>query len=184
MSASAAASVGVAPSRPTRCARPAPRHLPARLSAHIAGDAAGPQKSLVMNDEELARILSESHTVAVVGLSDRPDRASHGVARYLQAQGYRIVPVNPRLREVLGETCHPSLAEIPGPVDVVCVFRRAEETPAIAAQAVAGGSRVLWLQEGIVSEEAARVARAGGLGVVMDRCMLKEHRRLRIAAKP
>lgn len=120
-------------------------------------------------------LLNASHTIAVVGLSSDPSRASHGVAAYLKDHGYRIVPVNPREAEVLGEKAYPSLGAIPFPVDLVDVFRRAEEAPAIAREAVAIGARGLWLQQGIVSAEAAAIAAAGGLAVVMDRCLAVEH---------
>lgn len=131
-------------------------------------------------DERLRRILADARTIAVVGISSRPDRPSHGVALSLQRAGYRIVPVNPRETEVLGLPCHASLADVPADVeiDVVDVFRRAEEAPDVARAAVARGARVLWLQEGIVSEEARAIAEAGGLEVVMDRCTAKELHRL------
>lgn len=131
-------------------------------------------------DERIRRILGETRTIAVVGISARPDRPSHEVAGALQRAGYRIVPVNPRETEVLGETCYPSLADVPQEIaiDMVDVFRRAEETPEVARAAVTRGARVLWLQEGIVSEEARAIAEAGGLEVVMDRCTAKELRRL------
>lgn len=135
----------------------------------------------MLNDDELARLLRAARTVAVIGISDRPDRPSHAVASYLQAQGYRVMPVNPRLEQVLGETCYPSLSDVPAAVDIVDVFRRAEETPAIAAEAVASGARALWLQEGIANDEAARLATGAGLAVVMDHCILKEHARLKAA---
>lgn len=124
-----------------------------------------------------ARILRESRTIAVVGLSADPDKPSHEVAAYLQSRGYRIVPVNPKGGTILGEAVWPDLAAIPFPVDVVDVFRPQAACPDVARQAVAIGARFLWLQQGIVSEEAACIARAGGLGVVMDRCMLIEHQK-------
>ncbi|OIR09332.1 hypothetical protein GALL_85650 [mine drainage metagenome] len=123
------------------------------------------------------RILRESRTIAVVGLSADPDKPSHEVAAYLQSRGYRIVPVNPKGGTILGEAVWPDLASIPFPVDVVDVFRPPAACPEVARQAVAIGARFLWLQLGIVSEEAARIAREGGLGVVMDRCMLIEHQK-------
>ncbi len=121
------------------------------------------------------RILRESHTIAVVGLSAKPDRPSYGVAKYLQSHGYRIVPVNPALTEVLGERSYPDLASIPEPVDVVDIFRRSEDVPPVVDAAIAKGAKVVWMQEGIVNEEAAARARAAGLQVVMDHCMKKEH---------
>jgi predicted CoA-binding protein len=131
-------------------------------------------------DRELRALLGDVHTIAVVGLSSKPNRPSFEVARYLQEHGYRIVPVNPRETEVLGERAYPTLADIPDEtrVDVVDVFRRAEETPAVARDAVAIGARVLWLQEGIVSEEAARIATEGGLEVIMGVCIRHVRARL------
>ena len=124
-------------------------------------------------DRELRLLLGDAHTVAVVGLSSRPDRPSHDVAAYLQRHGYRIVPVNPNEAEVLGERAYGSLLEIPRDVaiDVVNVFRRAKETPAVARDAVAIGAKVLWLQEGIVNEEAYRIASDAGLEVIMGVCI-------------
>jgi predicted CoA-binding protein len=130
----------------------------------------------------LRRVLGAARRIAVVGLSDDVRRPSHLVARYLQAQGYRIVPVNPRHGEILGETCHPDLLSIPEPlrgaIDIVDVFRRSEDVLPVASQAVAIGARVLWLQLGVVSAEARRLAEAAGLTVIMDRCLKIEHARL------
>lgn len=136
--------------------------------------------SAAIDDAVIRRVLETADTIAVVGLSSKEDRPSFGVARYLQDRGYRIVPVNPRETEVLGETAYPTLADVPADVriDIVDVFRRAEETPEVARDAVARGATTLWLQEGIVSEEARGIAEAAGLTVIMDRCTLKEHRRL------
>ena len=132
------------------------------------------------SDATLRSILSQARTIAVVGLSSKPHRDSHGVARYLQHQGYKVVPVNPNETEVLGETAYPSLLDVPTDVaiDIVDVFRRAEETPPVAEQAVSVGARVLWLQEGIVSDEARRIAEEGGLTVVMDLCIRTTRARL------
>jgi predicted CoA-binding protein len=132
---------------------------------------------------ELRQILSTTRTIAVVGLSDKPDRPSHAVASYLQKQGYRIIPVNPNLTEVLGEKAYPSVRDIPGPVEVVDIFRRAEEVPPIVEDAIAKGARVVWMQLGIVNESAAARAEAAGLQVVMDTCMEVVHRALRLARK-
>lgn len=131
-------------------------------------------------DDELRSILGDARTIAVVGLSSRPDRPSYEVAAFLQEKGYRIVPVNPRETEVLGEPAYPSLPDVPEDVrvDVVNVFRRAEHTPPIAEQAVARGARVLWLQDGIVSEQARRIAEEGGLTVVMGVCIKHTAKRL------
>jgi hypothetical protein len=132
------------------------------------------------SDATLRSILSQTRTIAVVGLSSKPHRDSHGVARYLQHRGYKVVPVNPNETEVLGETAYPSLLDVPTDVaiDIVDVFRKAEETPPVAEQAVSIGARVLWLQEGIVSDEARRIAEEGGLTVVMDLCIRTTRARL------
>ncbi|MGI8616975.1 MAG: CoA-binding protein [Actinomycetota bacterium] len=135
-----------------------------------------------LSEEEraLRSLLGAARVIAVVGISSSPTRPSYGVASYLQEHGYRIVPVNPNETEVLGERAYASLLDIPREihVDVVDVFRRAEDTPEVARQAVATGARVLWLQEGIVNEEAARIATEGGLEVIMGVCFRKMHERL------
>ncbi len=125
-----------------------------------------------------AEVLRKYRTVAVVGISSREDRPSYRVARYLKEQGYRIIPVNPRETEVLGERCYPDLCSVPEAVEVVDVFRRARLAPRVVAEALYVGAKVVWMQEGIVHEAAARRARAAGLAVVMDRCMMAEHRKL------
>jgi predicted CoA-binding protein len=131
-------------------------------------------------DPELRALLRDARTVAVVGLSSTPGRPSHEVAAYLQENGYRIVPVNPNETEVLGERAYPSLMEIPGDVevDVVDVFRRPEHAPGVAREAAAIGAKVLWLQEGILSEEAARIASEAGLEVIMGVCIQHVRERL------
>ena len=136
------------------------------------------------SDQELRSILGEARTIAVVGLSSGPTRPSNRVARYLQGKGYRIVPVNPNETEVLGERAYPSLRDIPKEVcvDVVDVFRRPEATPDIAEDAVAIGAKVLWLQSGIVNQEAARIGEDGGLDVVMGICIHDASRRLEEAS--
>jgi predicted CoA-binding protein len=130
-------------------------------------------RDLTAEEQELRVLLGDVHTIAVVGLSSRRGRPSFEVARYLQAHGYRIVPVNPNETEVLGEQAYPSLRDLPPglAIDVVDVFRRAEQTPAVARDAVAIGAKVLWLQEDIISEEAASIATAGGLDVIMGVCI-------------
>jgi predicted CoA-binding protein len=135
---------------------------------------------VVPEDRELRALLGRARTIAVVGLSSKPDRPSLEVARYLQDHGYRIVPVNPREDEVLGERAYPSLADIPADieVDVVDVFRRAEETPDVARAAVALGAKVLWLQADIVNEEAYRIASEAGLDVIMGVCIRATKQRL------
>ena len=124
-------------------------------------------------------MLNSSRVVAVVGLSAKPDKPSYRVGSYLKENGYKIIPVNPGIREILGEVSYPDLSSIPKPVDVVNIFRRSEEVPAIVEEAIKIGSKVVWMQEGVTNEEAAVRAREAGLLVVMDRCMLKEHQRLR-----
>ncbi|MFQ5817319.1 MAG: CoA-binding protein [Terriglobia bacterium] len=122
-------------------------------------------------------LLRTARTIAVVGLSSKPQRPSYGVARYLQAAGYRIIPVNPKETKVLGERAFARLEDVPQKIDVVDVFRRSEHVPAIVASAIRVGARAIWLQEGVVHQAAAERARQAGLQVVMDRCMLKEHAR-------
>ncbi|MWC26767.1 CoA-binding protein [Paenibacillus sp. MMS18-CY102] len=124
--------------------------------------------------DEIRSILEQSNTIAVVGLSDKPDRTSYMVSEAMQAKGYRIIPVNPNAESILGEKCYPSLADIPEPVDIVNVFRRSEHTPPVAEEAVAIKAKVLWLQLGIANEEAASIAEAGGVTVIMDRCIKVE----------
>lgn len=140
----------------------------------------GVNGAIVPEDRELRSLLGDARTVAVVGLSSNPDRPSNSVAAYLQDHGYRIVPVNPNETEVLGERAYPSLRELPEDmhVDVVDVFRRAEETPDIARDAVALGARVLWLQDGIVNEDAYRIASDAGLEVIMGVCIRSTINRL------
>lgn len=128
--------------------------------------------------QTLRRILKENRTIAVVGLSAKWYRPSFFAAKYLQDHGYRIIPVNPNYDEILGETCHPDLRSIPEPVEVVDLFQRSERVPPYVADAVAIGARVVWMQIGVVNDEAAAVARNAGLDVVMDRCMKIEHARL------
>jgi uncharacterized protein len=134
--------------------------------------------------EQLARIYAETKTIAVVGISRYPFKPSQRVPKYLQEQGYRIRPVNPRGGSVLGEPVARSLAEVDGPVDVVDVFRPAEEAPQLARQAIDIGAKVLWLQEGIESQEAKRIAEAAGLTVVMNRCMGETHAELGLGRGP
>jgi predicted CoA-binding protein len=124
----------------------------------------------------IERLVRESRTVAVVGLSANPARPSAGVARYLVSAGLTIYPVNPAISSWEGLTAYKSLAEVPGPIDIVDVFRRPEYAVGIAEEAVAAGAGALWLQLGVISPEAATIAEAGGLDVVMDRCLAVEHR--------
>src|ERR1700739_2385899 len=129
------------------------------------------------NSDVVAQILRVAQTIAVVGLSSNPMRASHGVAEYLKAAGYRIIPVNPNETEVLGEKAYVRLEDVPERVDIVDVFRRAEELPAVAESAIGIGAKVLWMQLGIENAEAAEKARAAGLVVVEDSCLMVEHKR-------
>jgi uncharacterized protein len=134
--------------------------------------------------DDLLKVYADTKTIAVVGASADETKASHRIPRYLQSQGYRIIPVSPKGGEILGEKVFTSLAEIDTPVDVVDVFRPAEETPQIARDAVAIGAKVLWLQSGIASDEAEEIGEAGGLTVVMDRCMGATHRQLGLGPGP
>ncbi|MDZ7809545.1 MAG: CoA-binding protein [Arhodomonas sp.] len=130
-------------------------------------------------DDVIRELIESARTIAVVGLSPKPERPSHDVARYMQRHGYRIIPVNPGHGELLGERRHPSLREVPEPVDLVDVFRRPEQVPAVVEDAIALGAAALWLQLGVVHEAAAQRAREAGMTVVMDRCLKIEHARLR-----
>jgi predicted CoA-binding protein len=132
------------------------------------------------SDQELRSILGDAKVVAVVGLSSKPDRDSNSVAAYLQRKGYRIIPVNPNETEVLGERAYATLPDVPADIDidVVDVFRRAEDTPPIAADAAARGADVLWLQDGIVNDDARRIAEEAGMTVVMGVCIRRTDQRL------
>ena len=131
-----------------------------------------------MSDAELLRLFQEAKTVAVVGLSNNPARASHGVARFLQRQNFRVIPVNPALTEVLGEKSYATLQDIPDEVDIVDIFRASEFVPEVVADALHKKPKCIWMQEGVMHEEAAKTAQAAGIPVVMDRCILKELARL------
>ena len=133
---------------------------------------------LITQDSDLKRLFETVRTIAVVGCSPRPERPGHYVAKYLQDLGYRIIPVNPGEVEVLGEKAYPDLDSVPEQVDIVNVFRRSEYVPPIVDAAIRIGAKAVWLQEGVVHEAAAEAARAAGLIVVQDRCILKEHRRM------
>jgi uncharacterized protein len=139
--------------------------------------APGPEQPAYQDENTIRDIVRSARTVAIVGLSPNELRPSHFVGFYLQRHGYRIVPVNPKETEILGETCYPSLLDIPFPVDVVDVFRAPSAVPAIAEEAVKIGAKALWLQFGVISPEGAAIAERGGLKVVMDRCMKVEHAR-------
>ncbi|MDO8636909.1 MAG: CoA-binding protein [Dehalococcoidia bacterium] len=128
-----------------------------------------------MQDEDIAEILNKYRTVAMVGLSNNPDKPSYQVAEYLKANGYRVIPVNPAVSEVQGEKSYPSLAAIPEPVEIVDIFRRSEDIPPIVDAAILVKAKVVWMQLGIENEPAASKARQAGLKVVMNRCMKREH---------
>ena len=126
-------------------------------------------------DAEIGELLGAARVVAVVGLSPNPERPSYRVAEYLQDHGYRIIPVNPAEAEILGEKSYPSLLEVPGSLDVVDIFRKTDAVPEIVEAAIAKRAKAVWMQEGVVHNAAAERARAAGLKVVMNKCMLKEH---------
>jgi uncharacterized protein len=130
----------------------------------------------VAQSDPIAELLRTSHTIAIVGLSDNPMRPSHGVSAYMQSHGYRIIPVNPQADEVLGEKAYASLLDVAEPIDIVDIFRRSEFVPEIVDQAIQLKARAVWMQEGVAHEQAAEKARKAGLLVVMDSCILKEHR--------
>ncbi|HKF34367.1 MAG TPA: CoA-binding protein [Jatrophihabitantaceae bacterium] len=125
----------------------------------------------------IQRVLHTANTIAIVGLSNNELRASYFVGYYLRRHGYHVIPVNPRQTEILGQTCYPSLLDVPEPIDIVDVFRAPDALPGIARDAVAIGARVLWCQYGVINDEGARIAEDGSLTVVMDRCLKVEHAR-------
>ncbi len=129
-----------------------------------------------MSSDPIRDLLTTAKNIAVVGLSDNPMRPSHGVAAYMQSQGYRIIPVNPQVKEALGEDAYATLLDVPGKIDLVNIFRRPEFVEEIVAQAIQLKIPAIWMQEDVVHEAAAAKARAAGIFVVMDRCILKEHR--------
>ena len=133
--------------------------------------------------DEIEKIIKESKNVAVVGLSNKLGRPSLTVASYLKGQGYKIIPVNPTIQEVGGDKCYPDLASVPDRIDIVDVFRKSDEVLPVVDAAIKIGAKVIWMQEGVVNEEAANKAREAGLMVVMDKCMLKEHARLKREGK-
>ena len=135
------------------------------------------------SDADLTRLLTDATTTAMVGASSNPDKSSYGIMQKLQGAGYRVIPINPRETEVLGEKAYASLADVPVPIDIVDVFRRSEDTPPIADEAVAVRAKALWLQSGISNDEAAARAEAGGLMAVMDQCIGATHSFLRIGSK-
>jgi len=128
--------------------------------------------------ESITELLKNAKTIAVVGLSDSPFRSSYGVSEYLQSQGYRIIPVNPLIRESLGERAYASLSDVPEKIDIVNIFRRSDHVPDVVEEAIRLKVPAIWMQEGVVHEAAAEKARQAGIFVMMDRCIMKEHRRL------
>src|SRR5687768_6407879 len=132
------------------------------------------------SDDRLKQLLTSATTIAIVGVSSNPEKPSYGVMQRLQKAGYKVIPVNPRETEILGERSYPSLVDVPERIDIVDVFRRAEDTPPIADEAITIGAKALWLQSGIANEEAAARASAAGLTVVMNTCIGETHARLRI----
>jgi signal transduction histidine kinase/predicted CoA-binding protein len=145
---------------------------------HIPEGSAPSNHSNITSDDKLRQILEETKTIAVVGISDKVEQVNHTVPKYLQSQGYRIIPINPDLQEVLGEKAYPDLLSVTEPVDVVEIFRRNEAVPEIVDQAIEIGAKVIWMQEGVINELAAETAREAGLDVVMDTCMRATHKRL------
>src|SRR5687768_8463478 len=131
-----------------------------------------------MDSETLRQAMMGARNIAVVGLSDNPMRPSHSVARYLQRQGYRIIPVNPNIQEALGEVAYPDLISVPDAIDMVNIFRRSDRVAPSVDEAIAKGVQTIWMQLGVVDREAARRAEEAGITVVMDRCAAVEHRRL------
>jgi len=131
-----------------------------------------------VTDQAVADILKRARTIAVVGISHKEERDSHRVARYLKEQGYRVIPVNPKYKEVLGETCYPDLPSVPEHIDVVDIFRNAEAIPGIVDEAIRVKADTVWMQLGLAHDEAAQKARSAGVGVVMNKCMKIEHSRL------
>jgi predicted CoA-binding protein len=140
------------------------------------GQQARPAKPSAPVSDPIGDLLNKAKTIAVVGLSNKPLRPSHGVAFYMQQQGYRIIPVNPNIQSVLGERAYPSLKEVPEKIDIVNIFRRPEFVAEVVQQAIALRVPAVWMQEDVIHEQAAEKARQAGIFVVMDRCILKEHR--------
>lgn len=133
-----------------------------------------------LSEDELHKILTTSKTIAVVGLSNKPDRPSHEIASYLKEHGYRVIPVNPTIKDALGEKAYASLKDIPGRIDIVQIFRRPEEVPAVVDEAIFIGAKVVWMQPGAENEEAAAKAESAGLQAVVGACMRSVHRSLQL----
>lgn len=132
-----------------------------------------------ISDERLFELLDKSRTIAVVGLSGKPERDSFKVAQYMQKQGYKIIPINPKVERVLGEKAYPDLPSVPEPVDIVNIFRRSEHILPVVNEALKISPLAIWMQLGIVNEEAAEIAEKAGILVIMDKCIMVEHRRLK-----
>jgi predicted CoA-binding protein len=146
----------------------------------------GDRETVTDAEGEIRELLTRSRTIAIVGLSDKPERDSNEVGRYLQQQGYRIIPVNPMVKSVLGETAYPSLEAIPAdiPIDIVDIFRKSEDVPPVVASALARHPKAIWMQLGVENDSAAQSARAQHRIVVQNRCIMQEHRRLHIPPVP
>jgi predicted CoA-binding protein len=129
--------------------------------------------------DRITELLETAKTIAVVGLTDTPMRPSYGVSHYMRSQGYRVIPVNPNIQQWEGEKAYPSLLDVPGKVDIVNIFRRSDAVPEVVEHAIQIKAPVIWMQEGVIHQEAAEKARQAGIFVVMDRCILKEHRKRR-----
>ena len=136
------------------------------------------------NDQEMREILLSANTIASVGLSSNDEKESYWIVFFLKEQGYRMIPVNPKATEIFGEKAYASLSEVPDEIDVVQIFRKPEDVPPIVEEAIKIGAKVVWMQEGIVNEEAAQMARDAGLKVVMNACMRATHKRLGLGPKP
>lgn len=133
---------------------------------------------VIHDDATMKQLLSDARVIAVVGHSDNPARPSYEIARYLRGAGYRVIPVNPTVRQIDGDPCYPSLADVPETVDLVNVFRRSEHLPGVVAEAIAVGAKAVWAQLDVLHDAAAQIADEAGLPLVMDRCIKIEHRRL------
>ena len=157
--------------------------LPDGAEANPRGDALKRAPTTDATTDAILEILKTYKTIAVVGLSSNPMRPSHGVTEYMQGAGYRIIPVNPNETEVLGEKSYARLEDVPEKIEIVNVFRRAEEVPPVVESAIRIGAKVVWMQSGIENEEAAERARAAGLAVIEDACILVEHKKRKLSLR-
>jgi uncharacterized protein len=151
--------------------------VPPRLRCKFSSVRRPYYNDCMSTNDEIGALLKRARTIAVVGLSDSPLRPSHGVSAYMQTQGYRIIPVNPTIHGALGEKAVSTLSEVKDKIDIVDIFRRSEFVPDVVEEAIKLGVPAIWMQEGVIHEQAAQKARNAGIFVVMDRCILKEHRR-------